>query len=92
MPRRQKQNGGCCGQKGSGRKKKLHAWAKKGKQRGGFLVTSLALIGSAIWAGVTAAAPAIATGALTAAASYGTTKALQQIGGRKARRRTIRRR
>lgn len=81
--------GGCCGQKGSGRfaagagrKGKISNWAKKGRQKGGFLFTSLALIGSAIWAGVTAAAPAVAAGAITAAAGYGTTKALEAVGGK----------
>jgi hypothetical protein len=94
---KKRMKGGCCGQKGSGRKKKLHAWARRGRQKGGFLFTGMALIGSAIWAGVTAAAPAVAAGALTAAAGYGTTKALEAVGGktgsgRRKRSRRIRRR
>ena len=71
----------------------IHKWAKKGRQKGGFLFTGMALLGSAIYAGLSAATPAIATGAVTATAGYGTTKALQQIGGsRRRRRKTVRRR
>ena len=95
MPRLQTKyrKGGC--QNGSGRRKKLHAWAKRGrgKQKGGFLFTGLAVLGSLIAAGISAAAPAVTTGILTAAAGYGTTKAIQAIESRqKGRGRKIRRR
>jgi hypothetical protein len=82
MPRRK---GGC---KGSGRKRKLQAWATRGrgKQRGGF-VFSMAAIGAAISAGLASSAgTAITTGALTAASGYGTTKALQAMTGGRRRR------
>jgi hypothetical protein len=71
------------------RRKKLHTWAKRFKQKGGFIF-SLAALGAAIAAAASAAAPAIATGAVTAASGYAATKILQQVGG--AKRRTIRRR
>jgi hypothetical protein len=69
--------------KGSGRHKKLHAWARRGrgKQKGGFIFT-LAALGSLIAAGVSAAAPAVATGVLTSAAAYGTTRALKAMEGK----------
>ena len=87
-----KKHPGLLQRRGAGRRKlKIHKWVKKGRQKGGFLFTGMALLGSAIYAGLSAAAPAIATGAITAAAGYGTTKALQQIGGSR-RRKTIRRR
>ena len=75
-----------------GRKRKLHNWAVKSRRKGGFIFTALAAIGSAIAAGVAAAAPAAATAAVGAAAAYGTTKALEAIGGKGRRRRRIRRR
>jgi hypothetical protein len=78
---------------GTGRRKlKIRKWIKKGRQKGGFLFTGMALLGSAIYAGLSAAAPAIATGAITAAAGYATTKALQKIGGSKRKNKIIRRR
>lgn len=86
MPRRKKGRG-CC--KGSGRKSKVHKWATRGrgKQRGGFIF-SMAAIGAAISAGLASTAgTAITTGALTAAAGYGTSKALTAIGGSRRRRR-----
>ena len=72
-----------------GRKRKLRKWAVKSRQKGGFILMALAAIGSAIAAGVAAAAPAAATAAVGAAAAYGTTKALEAIGG-KGRRRRVR--
>ena len=95
MPRLQTYKKGGCAQKGSGRRKKLHKWARNGrrKQKGGFLFTGLAVLGSLIAAGIAGAAPAVATGILTSAAGYGTTKAIQAIEasqrgrGRKLRRR-----
>ena len=91
MPRRQTYRKGGC-QNGSGRKKKLHAWARNGrrKQKGGFLFTGLAALGSLIYAGIAAAAPAVATGAISAASGFAVTKALeasQRGRGRKLRRR-----
>jgi hypothetical protein len=70
------------------RRRKLHTWAKKSKQCGGFIFT-LATIGSAIAAAVSAAAPAVATSVAAAAAGYATTKLLNKVGGS---RRKIRRR
>ena len=70
------------------RRRKLQKWAKRSKQKGGF-VFSLSAIGAAIAAAVAAAAPAAATGAVSAAAAYGTSKLLNKIGGG---RRRIRRR
>jgi hypothetical protein len=64
------------------RKRKLTTWAKKSKQRGGFIF-SLAAIGSAIAAAVSAAAPAVGTAVASSAAAYATTKILQKVGGRK---------
>jgi hypothetical protein len=66
------------------RRRTLHKWVKRSKQRGGF-VFSLAAIGAAIAAAVSAAAPAVATGALTAASSYAASKILKQVGGRRRR-------
>jgi hypothetical protein len=96
MPRRS-QNGGRKQQliytpQNGGRKRKLHKWAVKSKQRGGFIFATLALIGSMISAGVAAAAPAVATAAVGAAAAYGTTKALEAIGGKGRRKVRVRRR
>jgi hypothetical protein len=88
MPR--KQRGGC--QNGMGRRKKLHKWAQKGrgKQRGGFLFTGLAVIGSLISAGIAAAAPAVASGAISAAAGYGVTRAIKAMEGKGKPRRKLR--
>jgi hypothetical protein len=74
------------------RKRKLHTWAVKSRQRGGFIFTALASIAALIAAGVSAAAPIAATAAVGAAAAYGTTKALEAIGGKtgKGRRRKVR--
>ena len=92
MPRLQKYRRGGCAQNGSGRRKKLHKWARKGrrKQKGGLLFTGLAALGSLIYAGITAAAVPVATGAISAASGYAVTKALessQRGRGRKLRRR-----
>ena len=64
------------------RKRKLYKWAKRSKQRGGFIF-SLSAIGAAIASAVAAAAPSVATGAVSAAAAYGTSKLLNKIGGRR---------
>jgi hypothetical protein len=72
----------------STRRRKLHTWAKK--QHGGFLFMSLGAIGAAIAAAISSAAPAVATGAITAASGYAATKLLQKVGG--SRRKRIRRR
>ena len=95
MPRLQTKyrKGGC--QNGYGRKKKLHPWARRGrgKQKGGLLFTGLAALGSLIYAGISAAAVPVATGILTSAAGYGTTRAIQAIEARqKGRGRKLRRR
>lgn len=66
------------------RRTKLHKWAKKGKQRGGF-VFSLGAIAAAIAAAVSSAAPALATGAATATGAYLTNKVLKKVGGSKRR-------
>ena len=91
---RGRRRGGCGCRKG-GRKTKLRNWARKGRQRGGF-VFSLAAIGAAIAAGLKVAAPLVAKGAITAAAGYATTKTLEGVGGKtgrgRGRRRRIRRR
>ena len=91
---RGRRRGGCGCRKG-GRKMKLRNWAKRGRQRGGF-VFSLAAIGAAIAAGLKVAAPLVAKGAITAAAGYATTKTLEGVGGKtgrgRGRRRRIRRR
>jgi hypothetical protein len=71
------------------RVRKLHKWAVRSRQRGGFILAALAAIGSAIAAGVAAAAPEVSTAVIGAVASYGTTKALEAGDGR---RRRIRRR
>ena len=93
MPRIQTyRKGGCC-QKGYGRRKmKLHKWASKGrgKQRGGFIFT-LGAIGSLIAAGVSAAAPAVASGAISAATAYGVNEAIK-AGQRGRGRKLLRRR
>ena len=92
MPRLQTKyrKGGC--KNGSGRKKKLHAWAKRGrgKQKGGILFTGLAALGSLIYAGITAAAPSIAAGAISAASGYAVNEAIKA--GQRGRGRKIRRR
>jgi hypothetical protein len=76
MPRKQIRKGGC--QNGFGRRaKKVQTWAKKKRQKGGFLFTGLAIIASLISAGIAASAPALATGALGAVGAYGATKAIQ---------------
>ena len=91
---RGRRRGGCGCRKG-GRKMKLRNWARKGRQRGGFIF-SLAAIGAAIAAGLKVAAPFVAKGAITAAAGYATTKTLEGVGGKtgrgRGRRRRIRRR
>ena len=91
MPRLQTYRKGGC-QNGSGRKKKLHKWARNGrrKQKGGLLFTGLAVLGSLIYAGITAAAPAIATGAISAASGYAVNEAIKA--GQRGRGRKIRRR
>jgi hypothetical protein len=68
------------------RRAKLKGWVKRSKQKGGFLFVGIAAIASAIAAAVSAAAPAVATGALTAAAAYGTKKALEGTFGKGRRR------
>ena len=90
MPRQRR---GGCGCRKSGRKIKLRNWAKKGRQRGGF-VFSLGAIGAAISAALASSTAAtVGTAALTAATSYGVTKALESAGGKTGRgRRRIRRR
>ena len=79
------------------KKQILHKWAKRGRQKGGFFPAIAAII-AAISAGLSAAAPAVASRALAAAAGYATTKALEGIGGKTGagrripRRRILRRR
>ena len=63
------------------KKQILHKWVKKGRQKGGFFPIIGAIL-AAISAGLSAAAPAVATGAIGAAAAYGTTKLLEGIGGK----------
>ena len=63
------------------KKQILHKWVKKGRQKGGFFPIIGAIL-AAISAGLSAAAPAVATGAIGAAAAYATTKALEGIGGK----------
>ena len=63
------------------RKQILHKWVKKGRQKVGFFPIIGAIL-AAISAGLSAAAPAVATGAIGAAAAYATTKALESIGGK----------
>jgi len=80
-----------------GRRRKIHTWAKRSRQKGGFIFAALAGLGSLIAAGIAAAAPAVATGVVGAAAGYATTKILESVGGktgkgRHARRVRIRRR
>ena len=93
MPRRKK--GGCGCRKGGGRKMKLRNWAKRGRsrQRGGFIF-SLGAIGAAISAALASSTAAtVGTAALSAATTYGVTKALQSVGGKTGSgRRRIRRR
>ena len=78
------------------KKQSLHKWAKRGRQKGGFFPI-FGAIAAAIISGLSAAAPALATGAITAAAGYATTKVLEGIGGKTGsgrrilRRRTLRR-
>jgi len=70
------------------RGRKLRPWIKRARKRQkGGIFFSLAAISAAIAAAVSAAAPAIATGALGAAASYGTSKLLKKVGGRRRYRR-----
>ena len=87
MPRKQK--GGC--QNGMGRRKKIHTWAKKGRirQKGGFIF-SLAALGSLIASGIAASAGPVATGVLTSAAAYGTTRAIKAMEGKGKPRRKLR--
>ena len=79
------------------KKQILHKWARRGQQKGGFFPIIGAIV-AAISAGLSAAVPALATGAITAAAGYATTKVLEGIGGKTGsgrrilRRRTLRRR
>ena len=79
------------------KKKILHKWERRGRQKSGFFPAIGAII-AAISAGLSAAAPAMATGAITAAAGYVTTKVLEGIGGKTGsgrripRRRILRRR
>jgi hypothetical protein len=79
------------------KKQILHKWAKRGRQKGGFFPI-IGAIAAAIISGLSAAAPALATGAITAAAGYATTKVLEGIGGKTGsgrripRRRILRRR
>ena len=70
------------------RRGKLASWVKKSRksQHGGFIFSIGAII-AAISAGISAAAPAVATGALSAAAGYATTKILKKVGG--GRKKTI---
>jgi phage-related minor tail protein len=75
---------GCTRKKQTNTKTKkqiLHKWVKKGRQKGGFFPIIGAIL-AAISAGLSAAAPAVATGAIGAAAAYATTKALEGIGGK----------
>ena len=73
------------------RRGKLTTWAKKSKQKGGFLFMGLAAIGSAIATAMTAAAPAIATGAITATSAYAAKKVLEKSFGKGKARKRIRR-
>ena len=64
------------------RGRKLKPWVSKArkKQKGGFFfLPFLIAAGSAIASAVSAAAPVIATGALSAAAGYGATKLIDKI-------------
>jgi hypothetical protein len=89
MPRKQIRKGGC--QKGFGRRaKKVQTWATKKRQKGGFLFTGLAILGSLISAGIAAAAPAVATGAISAASGFAVTKAIEA--GQRGRGRKLNRR
>lgn len=89
MPRRIKGRG--CGCKTGGRKRKLRNWAKKGKQRGGFIF-SLGAIAAAIGAALTSTTAAtVGTAALSSAVAFGTNAALNAAtkkgSGRRIRRR-----
>lgn len=64
------------------RRGRLVKWAKKSKQKGGFIF-SLAAIGAAIAAAMTAAAPTVGTAVLGATAAYATNKVLKKVGGGK---------
>jgi hypothetical protein len=72
----------------SNRKRKISTWAKRSKQRGGFVFT-FAAISAAIAAAVSASAPAVGTAVASSAAAYATTKLLKKVGGssRRIRRR-----
>jgi hypothetical protein len=88
MPRRIRGRG--CGCKTGGRKRKLHNWAKKGKQRGGFIF-SFAAISAAISAALASSTAAtIGTAALSAATAYGTNAALNAATQKGSGRRRIR--
>ena len=71
------------------KKQILHKWIKKSRQKGGFFPIIAGIL-AAISAGLSAAAPAVATGAIGAAAAYATTKALEGIGGKTGSGRRIR--
>jgi predicted ABC-type transport system involved in lysophospholipase L1 biosynthesis ATPase subunit len=64
------------------RRRKIRAWIKKTRQRGGFIFSIGAII-AAISAAASAAAPAVATGAISAAAGYAATKLLEKVGGQR---------
>jgi hypothetical protein len=83
---------GCTRKKQTNTKTKkqiLHKWVKKGRQKGGFFPIIAGIL-AAISAGLSAAAPAVATGAIGAAAAYATTKALEGIGGKTGAGRRVR--